>query len=168
MPVFWTSTDGLSWTIQPFPDPFWDYPNVTGGPNGFASSQAKRRPVWLSADGTSWERVAGDQYELSGAVSETFSHPIAAGRTGFVAAGGLHDPLDSTCEFFACPSDEAVIWTSPDGRSWTRLPSDELFGGNASDLHAGADLVTTWGDRFVVGGSYGDRPAIWISEEAER
>ena len=33
-----------------------------------------------------------------------------------------------------------------------RLPSDELFGGNASDLHAGADLVTTWGDRFVIRG----------------
>ena len=163
VPVLWTSTDGLSWTDQTPSDPAWDYPNVTGGPNGFLMA-GELGPIWLSTDGASWERVAGGQYETSGAAHATFSHPIAAGPGGYVAAGGLVDDQDDVCQLFACPSEEAVIWTSPDGRSWTRLPSDELFGGDSSEQRAGAGLVAAWGDRFVVGGSYGDRPAIWISK----
>ena len=83
----------------------------------FSSSQANAARSGSPPTERPGSASPGIEYELSGAVVETFSHPIAAGRTGYVAAGGLHNPLDSTCEFFACPSEEAVIWTSPDGRS---------------------------------------------------
>ena len=163
VPVFWTSTDGRSWTHQEPPDAVWDYPQVTGGPNGFLM-HGEGGPIWLSAHGTSWERVAGDQFATSGAAGEVFSHPIAAGRAGYVAAGSPVPGPDDPCRLLACPPEEAVIWVSTDGRSWTRLPSDERFGGDGAEAHAGAKVVATWGDRFVIGGSYDDSPALWISE----
>ncbi|HEX6868537.1 MAG TPA: hypothetical protein VF119_07010, partial [Candidatus Limnocylindrales bacterium] len=163
VPVVWTSTDGLSWTNQEPPDPAWDYPLVTGGPNGFLM-HGEGGPIWLSADGSAWERVAGDQFATSGAADEVYSHPIASGRNGYVAAGSPMPGPDDPCRSFACPPEEAVIWVSEDGRSWTRMPSDERFGGAGSDVHAGAVLVAVWGDRFVIGGTYADRPAVWISE----
>lgn len=56
-----------------------------------------------------------------------------------------------------CGSDEAVIWTSADGRSWTRVPSDGRFeGGNAK-------AATAWGSGFVIGGESDRRPAVWTS-----
>jgi hypothetical protein len=128
---------------------------VTGGPHGFvATGQAGSEPaVWLSADGEVWERVA----------EGSFTSPVrlelnAASATdaGYVVVG-----TDGQCVYYPCPDQEIVIWTSADGRSWSRIPSTDLSAG------AQAYRAVAWGSSFVVGGASDGRPAIWISGSDE-
>ncbi len=70
------------------------------------------------------------------------------------AAGGQFIAIGS-----ATPA-AAIVWVSPDGRSWTRQP--------ASGIAAGATLqaVTDGGDgSLVIVGSDGDAPAAWRSTD---
>jgi hypothetical protein len=150
MPLLWASHDGRAWASVV--DPEMDSVTaVTGGPHGFvATGQAGSEPaVWLSADGEVWERVAEGGFtspvrlELNSASATT---------AGYVVVG-----TDGQCVYYPCPGQEIVIWTSPDGRSWSRIPS--------TDLSAGAQAYgsVAWGSSFVVGGAYDGKPAIWIS-----
>jgi hypothetical protein len=101
-------------------------------------------------DGLTWEKVAVLEprspihVELKSA---------AGSNVGFVLVGGDPSCFDEGCS----ASVEAAIWTSPDGRSWSQLPSDERFSS------AGATHVVAFGSQFVVGGRYDRKPAIWIS-----
>jgi hypothetical protein len=150
----------------------WDYPTVAGGPNGFIATGTSGA-VWSSTDGSSWQRLAAanafgpSRWQLPGQ-SEAENEDgipvqlgwsgIAAGPAGYVAAG-----TDGLC-LLTCPSEEAVIWTSVDGRSWTRLPNGPLFTGSPdTESGAGASSIVAWGDRFAAGGIVDGRPAIWIS-----
>jgi hypothetical protein len=160
VPVLWASTDGVSWENVPVPQST-RYAIVAGGPNGFVIEDGGA--VWLSADGRSWERVAEDAFGPSrwptlqnddGFGVEMYLSSIAAGAAGYVAVGA-----DGVC-LLACSSAETVIWTSPDGRSWSRLPSDERF------ARAGPGPILAWSARFVVGGGYEDRPVTWISNQS--
>ena len=150
MPLLWASHDGRTWVSVV--DPEMDsVTTVTGGPHGFvAIGQAGSEPaVWLSADGEVWERVAeGDftspvKLELNSA---------SATSAGYVVIG-----TDGQCVWYPCSAQDVVIWTSPDGRSWSRVPSANQF------ALAQAYRSVAWGSSFVVGGAYGGRPAIWIS-----
>ena len=120
--------------------------------------------VWQSADGRSWEPIAEDALGSSrwrglenddGFQVELHLGSIAAGAAGYVAAGA-----DGIC-MLRCNSEETVIWTSPDGRSWSRLPADDLF---TAPNGAGAGVAVPWGSRFVVAGDSDGRPAIWVSD----
>ena len=169
VPLLWASADGRTWTDVV--DPGMDAVTaVTGGPGGFiAAGRVGSEPaLWASTDGRTWGRIAGDVLDSrwpkgpdgTRVNDDPGDVPVemallaaAAGRDGYVVVGG-----DGLCisEGF-CGSDEAVIWTSADGRSWARVQSDERFGGGSA-THAVA-----WGSHFVVGGTIDDRPAIWIS-----
>ncbi len=160
VPVLWASTDGVSWTRVDAPQ--WTYPKVAGGPDGFAVA-SNDGAVWLSADGRSWERVAEDAFGPSrwpdlrddeGFKVEMHLRSIVAGVAGYIAAGA-----DGVC-LLRCASAETVIWTSPDGRSWARLPEDDRF---MAPNGAGAGVAVAWGSDFIVGGESDDRPTIWIS-----
>jgi hypothetical protein len=161
VPVFWVSNDGTSWTTAPAPGgPVWGYPTVSGGPKGFVVVN-EGGGLWFSADGTSWERVAQDAFGASRWATEgqLLASAIAGGSAGYVAVA-----TDGRCNLIACSSQEAVIWTSPDGRSWARLPNDARFEGTPTSGGAGAGVVAAWGDRFVVGGAVDGGPATWISD----
>ena len=76
----------------------------------------------------------------------------ASTSAGYVVVGG-----DGLCQSDPCPDEEAVIWTSADGRSWFGVASDDRF------ARASANEAVSRGSRFVVGGFYDGKPAIWIS-----
>ena len=180
-PVLWASSDGRSWTDVLDPQ-IGSLAAVAGGPGGFvavaetqgSATAAPRDGVWFSAAGQSWERVDVFDSRWSevdfnlvndeGMYVKLMMKSVAATSAGYVAVGG-----DGLCLLGPCPSAEALIWTSADGRSWSRLPSDDLFEVRESGDTSGAwaNEAVAWGSRFVVGGEYDGRPAIWISDSAQ-
>jgi hypothetical protein len=147
VPLVWASRDGRTWASVV--DPEMDSVSaVAGGPGGFvAAGQAgSEAAVWLSADGEAWERVG------EGAFTSQALEAAAATNAGYVVVGG-----NGVCPSTSCPDRDIVIWTSADGRSWSRVPSADLFAG------AKAYGAFGWGSGFVVGGASDEKPAIWIS-----
>jgi hypothetical protein len=172
VPVFWRSLDGLSWTaVDPPGGPAWNYPKVAGGATGFLVT-GEDGAAWLSTDGQTWEsagqHVFGDSRwatpsqpraeNADGIPVELIVGGLAAGPEGYVAAG-----TDGEC-LLRCGSEEAVVWTSRDGRSWTRLAGGDVFRGTPGSVAgSGAAHVVAWGSAFIVAGDYAGRPAVWIS-----
>ncbi len=114
--------------------------------------------AWVSADGRTWTSVA-DQvaFELSVGVTGRFGgmavNDVVAGGPGFVAVGaeeGATGPVGR-------------IFTSRDGRSWTRLPSDPMLDG------AYLRTVVPWAGGLVAAGDISDfggsRPVIYASTD---
>lgn len=148
VPLLWASSDGRTW-VSVADSEMVSVAAVTGGPGGFvAAGQAdSRAAVWFSADGQAWARVAEEMpanMMLNAAAGTSNAHVVVG------ADGVCPDPE-------SCPDQEAVIWTSADGRSWSRVPSDDRF------TAASAETVVAWGSRFVVGGAQRRQPVMWIS-----
>jgi hypothetical protein len=152
VPLLWASHDGRTWGSVA--DPQMDsVMAVSGAPSGFiAAGEADGAlAAWFSADGQSWEMV--DVLEPRSPMHVELKS-AAGSNAGYVLVGG-----DPSCFAGSCsPSAEVAIWTSPDGRSWSQLPSDERFS------RAGATHVVAFGSHFVVGGGHDGKPAIWISD----
>jgi len=114
---FWTSADGSDW--QPVPDDPEAFANaevraITRFGNGFVavgvvgSAQHHTGAVaWTSADGVRWARVDDPSFVAGVAVS------VATSPSGGLVAAG--SDLDRH---------EAFVWTSPDGRTWTKAPGE--------------------------------------------
>jgi hypothetical protein len=154
MPLLWASHDGRTWASVALPE-IDSIAAVAGGPGGFvAAGQAgDEAAVWFSADGVAWERVVDDAFASP---VKLMPRAATAARAGYVVVGS-----DGLCREGPCPGQQVVIWTSADGRSWTRVPSDDLFSG------AQAEKAIMWGSRLVIGGVSDGRPAIWISGSDE-
>ena len=149
-PLLWASHDGRTWATVA--DPEMDSVTaVTGGPHGFvATGQAGSEPaVWLSADGEAWERVGDDAFTSPDRLD---LNAAAATSAGYVVIG-----TDGQCVWYPCAAQDIVIWTSRDGRSWSRVPTADLL-----DV-AQAYRAIAWGSSFLIGGSSGGKPAIWSS-----
>ena len=159
--VMWTSQDGRTWSNVLDPRDSEGPNAMAAGPGGLAAvfDDTGQLVVRVSTDGSTWEQVA----DLGAARSEDADgmpldlevSAIAASDAGFVAAGGFGPRC--LMAGVPCGPDEALIWTSADGRSWSRLPKGEQF------AHAGASDIVSWGDRFVIGGAQDGQPVIWIS-----
>lgn len=103
-----------------------------------------------------WIRVSHDE-QVFGGDDEQVMRSVTEGGPGFVAVGwdGVGGDRD------------AAIWTSANGRSWTRVPHDEeTFGGADAQLIAS---ITRGGPGLVavgLDGSGGDfDAAVWVSED---
>jgi hypothetical protein len=139
--------------------------------------------AWTSPDGLRWHRAPADQdafvsrYRVEAPASPQRAHlagfttegglvSVAAGSGGYVAVGGDGAAGDSGC----CPAAEAAVWTSVDGVSWVRVPTEPVFQISpeemARDRGVRAWVVVAWGSRFIAAGQHGDDFAIWISEPA--
>ena len=163
-PVLWTSADGVSWAQVSDVSGIGQLRDVAAGPDGFVAigtDPTDAGGVWFSADGRVWQRAEG--FPDQGSSAALIPSSIAATSSGYVAAAG-----EGVCDKEPCPDARAVVWSSPDGRSWTRLPSDERF--EVADArrpanHSGAWAMSAvdWDSRFVVAGAYDSSPAIWIS-----
>lgn len=157
-PVIWVSTDGRTWTDVPEALEDGEEGAVAVGPGGFvgAGNDDGQIVFRTSADGRTWEQVADlgpwRSEAADGTPRELTVESITASDAGYVAAGAFGAPC-----LFTCGPSDVVIWTSSDGRSWTRVPSDDQF------ARAAASDVVAWGDRFVVGGAQDGQPVIWIS-----
>ncbi len=123
--VMWTSPDGVTWSRVPLDKAVFGDAEVSGisagGPGVVAVGEVGGdAAVWTSADGTTWSRVAHDEAVFGGA-AETWMTSVARGGTGLVAVGGSSSGSGDR---------RAVVWTSPDGLTWSRVPHTEaIFGG---------------------------------------
>lgn len=115
--------------------------------------------VWTSVDGTSWSRVAHDEDVFGDALMSS----VTVGGPGLVAVGSTWAEGDGDVD--------AVVWTSVDGTSWSRLTHDErVFGGPSNQM---MNDITVGGPGFVAVGYDGthtwDNPngvaAVWTSPD---
>ena len=110
--------------------------------------------VWTSVDGVSWSRVAHDE-AVFGGVGDQAMESVTVGGPGLVAVG-----LD-----FSGGDEDAAVWTSVDGLSWSRVAHDELVFGGVGDQEM--ESVTAGGPGLVAVGL--DAPggdvdaAVWTS-----
>ena len=145
----WTSADGFTWSRVPHNEAVFGGAgeqrmlSVSGGGPGLvavgfdwpADTDLVDAAVWTSPDGFTWSRVPHDEAVFGGAgVQKMLS--VTAGGPGLVAVGSdgysdeTYNPDEPWNWPFDGPAADAVVWTSPDGFAWSRVPHDEaVFGG---------------------------------------
>jgi hypothetical protein len=166
-PAVWTSVDGLSWSRVPDNDAAFgggEMSSVTvGGPGLVAVGTSDQAAVWTSIDGITWSRVPHDEAVFGGGegVDYTEMTSVTAFGPGLVAVGIDGHPQGEPVN--------PVVWTSPDGINWSRVPYDEaVFGGREGRQFTVMSSVTAFGPGLVaVGGDWrgGEegRAVVWTS-----
>ncbi|MBO4210680.1 hypothetical protein GSF22_32500, partial [Micromonospora echinofusca] len=89
---------------------------VAGGAAGWLIVGARRdgAAAWVSTDGARFELIEGAP-ELAGDTrGRTTAYDVVATSSGWLAVGGLLVPGRTAVS--------PVVWTSPDGRVWQRVP----------------------------------------------
>ena len=115
----WASSDGSEWRLVTDVPHFDD---LVATADGFvASTLAGANPeIWGSDDGRSWTRLAGRAELGDGSIDRLLvlesGGVVAVGRS---EAFGVEPPSLE-------PAD-AVVWRSPDGRSWARVADQAAF-----------------------------------------
>ncbi|MEE8492106.1 MAG: hypothetical protein V3S60_10715 [Acidimicrobiia bacterium] len=172
--VVWTSPDGIDWSRVPHNEAIFGGPayrlGVESAHVGMTSVSAggpglvavgwdwPHAAVWTSVDGITWARVPHDEAMQSASCSPPsgscfdgavglFMRSVTVGGPGLVAVGFDGHP----------DAENAVVWTSDDGVTWSRVPHDEaIFGGPEIVQMNG---VTAGGPGLVaVGGA-----TVWTS-----
>jgi len=172
--VAWTSIDGITWSRVPKEGAiFGGVPVdvIAWGPGLVAvgrvdSGDDEDAAVWTSVDGITWSRVPHDEAVFGGEHDQAI-RSVTVGGPGLVAVGsesflavdrgqlGNYDDITGV----------AVVWTSVDGLTWSRVPADEgVFGGEGNQW---VNAVTTAGSGLVaVGGDWSSEShaaAVWTS-----
>ena len=161
----WTSPDGIAWSRVPHDEAVFGgggegqlMQSVTvGGPGFVAVGQDHvTAAVWTSPDGITWSQVPHDEAVFGGGGPGQSMGGVTVGGPGLVAVGG-----DSS------RGQDAAVWTSPDGITWSRIPDDEMvFGGTgAYHMHdviaAGSGLVAVGDGGDDAPGESGLNAAVW-------
>jgi hypothetical protein len=168
----WTSPDGITWSRVPHNEAvfggiaYQGMLSVTvGGPGlvavGSDGSHDRSAAVWTSPDGITWSRVPHNEAVFGGAAMSS----VGVGGPGLVAVGSDGDPQTAI--------GNEVVWTSPDGITWSRVPdNEEIFGGETSTEEifgsAGVEDVIAVGPGLVAVGvdwhtEGGNDAAVWTS-----
>ena len=185
--VVWTTADGRAWTRAPASDatnigayiptsgPEVGMFDVAAGPPGIVAIGYAARPTlqattWFSTDGTSWERIPIAGADLARVSAVTWT----GGR--FVIVGEAR-PVIQDAAAIATARAHAAVWTSEDGRTWTRVPHAPVFevGGFIDTMEDPAsggmrDVVAGPGGLVAVGSvctstPAGCLPAAWTSSD---
>jgi hypothetical protein len=103
-----------------------------------------------------WSRVPHDE-AVFGGEGQAFMNGVVAGGPGLVAVGSV----------WGIGGEDAAVWTSPDGLTWSRVPYDEaIFGGDGRQV---MNDVTAGGPGLVAVGYDGpegeERAAVWTSPD---
>jgi len=149
----WTSADGITWSRVPHDEAIFGGTSmngvIAGGPGLVAVGGDGDAAVWTSVDGLTWSRVPHDE-EIFGGPGEQWMGNVTVGGPGLVAVG-VSRRIDETAS-------AAVVWTSVDGISWSRVHHEEaVFDG---ELYMGG--VTAGGPGLVAVGGDGDA-VVWTS-----
>jgi hypothetical protein len=147
--MVWTSTDGRTWDGMGNEAIFGEatITDVAYGPHGLVAvgnTGFLKPAMWTSADGTAWTRLDSLGPQFGGAILSA----IMSDADRYILSGSVGDP---PCGVVGCYSFIPTIWTSPDGRSWSKA-SMEQPKGPAQD--AGRVYVTRAGF-LAVGWQYG-------------
>jgi hypothetical protein len=158
----WTSADGLAWSRVPEDEEVFGGASIrdvtAGGPGlvavGSAWLEEEDRgvaAVWTSVDGLTWSRVPHDE-AMFGADADQWMAAVAVGGPGLVAVGKFRneDLYDQG----------AAVWTSVDGLTWSRVPSDRTVWGYGDVT----SLVAVDSGLVAVGANY----APWLSDRGGR
>ena len=130
--IVWTSTDGRTWKRAPASDATnigFAFPlsgprigmfDVAAGAPGIVAIGYAARPnlqaaAWFSPDGASWERIT------LGDVNSTRVNAVTWDGRSFVAVGEDRSQFTDLKDLPTATA-RAAVWTSADGRTWTRVP----------------------------------------------
>jgi hypothetical protein len=141
---------------------------VAGGPGLVAVGvgDTSVAAVWTSVDGITWSRVPHDEAVFGGEGNQEMNS-VTAGGPGLVAVG-----WDGIGDFSSVLRDpgSAVVWTSVDGITWSRVPHDESVFGPADKRQkitsvtvGGPGLVAVGTERIGQDEGIGVRAAVWTS-----
>jgi hypothetical protein len=151
-PAFWTSPDGVAWSLHRGPQVGGNIDRlVAGGPGYVAVGDAgtPNAAVWTSLDGATWTPVP-DQDVFHGAAMAD----VAVLNDGtLVAVGTDEGAIGSASQF--------VAWTSTDGRIWQRSPKSVCQGEGTCDGGRVAALATDGRRLVAVGTGIND----WVSPQ---
>jgi hypothetical protein len=159
-PAAWRSTDhGATWKLahtQPSSEGTGKAATVTAFGDGFVAVGSDtaggdtEAAVWVSEDGTRWERVDSPDLAASG-TNRSMSDVAADGDR--VLAGGVN-------------GNKADVWASSDGRTWTLATNVAAFAPSSGNTFEVSGLAVD-GDAVVAVGSSkanGDEDAMsWRS-----
>ncbi len=186
--VVWVSEDGITWSRVPHDGMALGgaeqtnvfMKDITAFGSGVvavgmdSTGGSVDAAAWMSADGMIWERVPPDEAVFGGPQAQVMWAVVPAGP-GLVAVGQGGDGAGS-----AGPGQPAAVWTSTDGRNWSRVPDQAALlsgypvGGPDSGDWARMDDVIVGGPGFVAVGRIGRCPetapctedaAIWVSAD---
>ncbi len=130
----WTSVDGLTWLRVPDKAGVLGGTGdqlvesvVAGGPGLVAVGMEESATgfdalVWTSVDGLTWLRVPDDEPAFGGNGDQTMNS-VTVGGPGLVAVGWE----ESATGF------DALVWSSVDGLTWSRVPEGGAVFGGAGD-----------------------------------
>ena len=162
----WTSNDGRVWAPAAFPEPAASLRWIAASPNVILAggSIGSDGAIWWSTDAVSWNRArlpSAKGYFTPGAqdgspamvrgANLSWSGP---GKDGWTAFGDVPPPPDGA----GFPV--SVIWSSFDGRSWTRLP--DRHGPRSESIF---DVWAREEGRYVAAGTADWHPVAWWSED---
>mgnify|MGYP001820301652 CR=1 FL=1 len=162
----WTSADGLTWSRVADDKGVFEASRLhavsEGGPGLVAVGVSETTfpevvpVIWTSGDGAEWSRVPHDG-TVFGPPGDLYIWDVIAADTGLVAVG--YGPVSETDD-----SMNGIVWTSPDGVAWSRVPHDEaVFGGDRGE---GMLSVAEFdGGLVAVGSRFG--PVIWASPDGD-
>lgn len=161
---------GRSWQQAPVEDPDGligpsERPRtLAAGPDGLVAMgiAGSRDVVWTSPDGSTWIRRAldPDVFTRDDSVSA-----VRAGPEGYLAVGASYPTSQAT---------RGVLWTSPDGQTWTRrtavdlgiAPPDGRRGDEFTDVaFAGRTVVIAGGEFDQTNDDAKDTVAFWRSTD---
>jgi hypothetical protein len=150
--VTWGSADATRWVDRgtfPHPEGVRLTSLATSGETIVAGGDAAGvASAWLSTDASAWTRSAFDA-ELRGSLNAVLAAP-----DGFIGAG---------YEGEAHGEQRSAVWTSPDARSWKRVPDAAVFA--AAHVNGLASSV----DGVIAVGATADGSAVsWVSADGQR
>ena len=152
-PAFWTSADGVEWTLAATPDGAGtQVRNALALDDGSLVAvgelmQGGQSFAWVSDDGTSWDLIGPDSFE--GALVQD----LVAVPGGLIAVGGRN-------------VDDGGVWLSTDGREWAVVDDASLVDAYLIEAIAvGADVIAVGALQEQIEGteSYGYAPMIWYA-----
>ncbi len=155
----WTSVDGITWTRVQHDEAVFGASTMeavtVGGPGLVAvgSDGHDDAAVWTSVDGITWSRVPHDESVFGGTSSHAM-RSVTVGGPGLVAVGDTWSGDGTTT---------AVVWTSVDGVTWSRVAPDESVFGRDRTMHS----VTAGGPGLVAVGEthVPSLAAVWVSDD---
>jgi len=169
----WTSVDGLTWERVGGHEAVFGNSKLqtvtTGGPGlvavGFNWPEGTEEwgdvAVWVSADGTTWERVPHDEAVFSVPYDSLEDcEVVSTGRRLIAAAWGIdHDAGAETAY-------GALVWYSTDGVTWSRVSDDAGIFGGPEEWSGVAGLVVA-DEGAVAVGQLEKSVAVWVSPPPE-